>query len=88
MNSDRWGLYGQLDETGPPFSEQLANVVAEKITTDYELDQRKEILSKYKAPQNCDEPYLPRIKPINLGKIKTRCWKKRHKSLSLARYPS
>ena len=57
------GAYGHLDETGPPISEHLANVVAKKITTDYDLDQRKEILSKYKTPQNCDELYVPRINP-------------------------
>ena len=33
------GAYGHLDETGPPISEHLANVVAKKITTDYDLDQ-------------------------------------------------
>ena len=49
------GAYGYLDETGPPISEHLANVVAEKITADYDLDQRKEILRKYKTQQNCDE---------------------------------
>ena len=57
------GAYGHLHETGPPISEHLANVVAKKITTDYDLDQRKEILSKYKTPQNCDELYVPRINP-------------------------
>ena len=64
------GAYGHLDETGPPISERLANVVAKKITTDYDLDQRKEILSKYKTPQNCDELYVPRINPEIWEKLK------------------
>ena len=64
------GAYGHLDETGPPISEQLANVVAKKITTDYDLDQRKEILSKYKTPQNCDELYVSRINPEIWEKLK------------------
>ena len=64
------GAYGHLDETGPPISESLANVVAKKITTDYDLDQRKEILSKYKTPQNCDELYVPRINPEIWEKLK------------------
>ena len=64
------GAYGRLDETGPPISEHLANVVAKKITTDYDLDQRKEILSKYKTPQNCDELYVPRINPEIWEKLK------------------
>ena len=64
------GAYGHLDETGPPISEHLANVVAKKITTDYDLDQRKEILSKYKTPQNCDELYVPRINPEIWEKLK------------------
>ena len=50
---------GEMLETGPPISEHLANVIAKKITTDYDLYQRKEILSKYKTAQNCDEPYVP-----------------------------
>ena len=62
--------YGNLDETGPPISEHLANVAANKITTDYDLDQRKEVLSKYKASQNCDELYVPRINPEIWGKLK------------------
>ena len=67
------GAYGHLDETGPPISEHLANMVAKKITTDYDLDQRKEILSKYKTPQNCDELYVPRINPEIWEKLKTFC---------------
>ena len=49
------GAYGHLDETGPLISEHLANVVAKKITTDYDSDQRTDMLNKYKTPQNCDE---------------------------------
>ena len=45
-------------------------MVAKKITTDYDLDQRKEILSKYKTPQNCDELYVPRINPEIWEKLK------------------
>ena len=58
------------------FSEHLANVVAKKITTDYDLDQRKEILSKYKTPQNCDELYMPRINPEIWEKLKPFAGKK------------
>ena len=64
------GAYGHLDETGPPISEHLANMVAKKITTDYDLDQRKEILRKYKTQQNCDELYEPRINPEIWEKLK------------------
>ena len=47
--------YGHLDETGPLIPEHSANVVAKKITTDYDLSQRKEILSNirhYKIAMN------------------------------------
>ena len=64
------GAYGHLDETDPLISEHLANVVAKKVTTDYNLDQRKEILSKYKTPQNCAELYVSRINPEILENFK------------------
>ena len=51
-------------------------MVAKKITTDYDLDQRKEILSKYKTPQNFDELYVPRINPEIWEKLKSFARKK------------
>ena len=77
------GAYGHLDETGPPISEHLTNVVAKKITTDYDLDQRKEILSKYKTPQNFVELYVPRINPEIWEKLEPFARKKDIKVLVL-----
>ena len=45
-------------------------MVTKKITTDYDLDQRKDTLSKYKTQQNCDELYVPTISPEIWEKLK------------------
>ena len=44
LNQNRWGLHWHSDETGPPISKEEED--QRRITTDYDLDQRKEILSK------------------------------------------
>ena len=47
------------DLKGPPILEHLAGIVNTKFTADFDLEKRKEILDKYKVPNNCTSNCLP-----------------------------
>ena len=49
------------DEKGLAISSQLAKILDNKCTTEFDLMKRKEIPEKYQAPSNCESLFAPRI---------------------------
>ena len=49
------------DSYGPKIKDNVAKMVNEKFTTDVGLDKRKQILEKYKTPENCTQLLLPKV---------------------------
>jgi len=47
------------DDTGPPVSDKLSKLVNDKFQTENTVENRKEILQKYKVPSNCSELSVP-----------------------------
>ena len=56
--------------SGPPISEKVAKIVNEKFSTDLGSEKRKEILEKYKIPENCDQLYVPKVNEQIWNKVK------------------
>ena len=71
---------------GPPISEHLAGIVNTKFSADFDLEKRKEILSKYKVPKKLHIIVCTQGQPRNLGKIEPLRKKKQCKYNP--RYPS
>ena len=42
------------EDTGPPIASGLADLINGKFNAEYSVEKRKEILQKYKKPNNCD----------------------------------
>ena len=42
-------------------SDKLSKLVKDKFQTEYTVEQRKEILQKYKVPSNCNELFVPKV---------------------------
>eukprot|EP00794_Sanderia_malayensis_P020798 gene20798-22838_t len=57
------------DETGPPISEQLAQILSQKYNAEFDMEKRKEIMTKYKLPKNCDTILVPRVNNEIWGKL-------------------
>ena len=51
------------DEAGPPLSEKLAHILNSKFQAEFDPGKRKELLSKYKVPSNCENFYVPKVNP-------------------------
>ena len=51
------------DEAGPPLSEKLARVLNSKFQAEFDRGNRKELLSKYKVPRNCESFYVSKVNP-------------------------
>ena len=56
--------------SGRPISEKVAKIVNAKFSTDLGLEKRKEILEKYKIPENCDQFYVPKVNKQIWNKVK------------------
>ena len=50
--------------TGPPISEHLAGIINKKFHLGLKLTQRKALIDKYLAPENCSGLYRPRVNQI------------------------
>ena len=48
------------NDTGPPVSDKLSKLVNYKFQN-YTVENRKEILQKYKVPINCNELFVPKV---------------------------
>eukprot|EP00794_Sanderia_malayensis_P020896 gene20895-22947_t len=55
---------------GPPISDKVAKIVNEKFSTDLGAEKRKEILDKYKIPENCEQLYVPKVNEQIWNKVK------------------
>lgn len=58
-------------DTGPPITSGLAELVNWKFNADYSVEKRKEILQKYKKPSNCDNVLVPKVNEESWGKLAT-----------------
>jgi len=47
------------DGTGPLVSDKLSKLVNDKFQTEYTVENRQEILQKYKVLSNCSELFVP-----------------------------
>ena len=57
--------------SGPPISDKVAKIVSKKFSTDLGPEKRKEILEKYKVPENCCEQlYVPKVNKQTWNKVK------------------
>ena len=52
------------NDTGPPVSDKLSKLVNYKFQN-YTVENRKEILQKYKVPINCNELFVPKVNSEN-----------------------
>lgn len=51
------------DEAGPPVSDKLAKILNSKFQAEFDSEKRKELLSKYKVPSNCESFHVPKVNP-------------------------
>ena len=58
------------ENSGPPISDKVAKIVNEKFSTDLGPEKRKEILEKYKVPENCEQLYVPKVNEQIWNKVK------------------
>lgn len=49
------------DDAGSPISEELANLIYDQFTLEFDLVKRTEIMQRYKIPKNCQNLFLPRV---------------------------
>ena len=59
------------DEKGPAISNQLAKIVDNTFTTEFDAIKRKEISEKYQAPKNCESLFAPWVNTEIWGKLST-----------------
>ena len=57
-------------QTGPPISEHLANIINSKLVDELDISKLKEILSKYQRPQICEGMYVPKVNQEIWQKLK------------------
>eukprot|EP00794_Sanderia_malayensis_P014718 gene14718-16248_t len=51
------------DEAGPPVSDKLGKILNSKFPAEFDPEKRKELLSKYKVPSNCESFHVPKVNP-------------------------
>ena len=58
-------------DTGPPIASGLADLINGKFNAEYSVEKRKEILQKYKKPNNCDNVLVPKVNEEIWSKLPT-----------------
>ena len=58
------------DSYASPISGKVAKIVNEKFSSDLGIKKRKEILEKYKTPENCDNFFVPKVNEAIWAKLK------------------